>query len=160
MSQYILRRFLQMIPITFGILTLVFSLIHMIPGDPAVQIAGEGARPEDVARALIALGIDAVTTGMAGRKGLPDEQQLDFARQENRAVYTVDPDFLRIAADFQKRGAFFPGIVYHSQGSRSKRQVIDRPRCGGWCFQSGRHVHLGVISGAQFACLVRRRLPP
>ena len=49
MSQYILRRFLQMIPITFGILTLVFSLIHMIPGDPAVQIAGEGARPEDVA---------------------------------------------------------------------------------------------------------------
>ena len=35
MSQYILRRFLQMIPIAFGILTLVFSLIHMIPGDPA-----------------------------------------------------------------------------------------------------------------------------
>ncbi|HEX3577999.1 MAG TPA: ABC transporter permease, partial [Thermoanaerobaculia bacterium] len=58
MSQYILRRFLQMIPITFGILTLVFSLIHMIPGDPAVQIAGEGARPEDVAAVRKALGLD------------------------------------------------------------------------------------------------------
>src|SRR3954447_11351913 len=58
MSQYILRRFLQMIPITFGILTLVFSLIHMIPGDPAVQIAGEGARPEDVVSVRKALGLD------------------------------------------------------------------------------------------------------
>jgi len=58
MSQYILRRFLQMIPITFGILTLVFSLIHMIPGDPAVQIAGEGARAEDVVAIRKALGLD------------------------------------------------------------------------------------------------------
>src|ERR1041385_717181 len=58
MSQYILRRFLQMIPITFGILTLVFSLIHMIPGDPARQIAGENARAEDVAAVRKALGLD------------------------------------------------------------------------------------------------------
>src|SRR2546427_6734211 len=56
--QYILRRFLQMIPITFGILTLVFSLIHLIPGDPAVQIAGENARPEDVQQVRRALGLD------------------------------------------------------------------------------------------------------
>src|SRR5437899_6852088 len=58
MSQYILRRFLQMIPITFGILTLVFSLIHLIPGDPAGQIAGENARPEDVVAVRKALGLD------------------------------------------------------------------------------------------------------
>ncbi len=58
MSQYILRRLLQMIPITFGILTLVFSLIHLIPGDPAVQIAGENARPEDVREVRKALGLD------------------------------------------------------------------------------------------------------
>src|SRR6266567_2967404 len=58
MSQYIVRRFLQMIPITFGILTLVFSLIHMIPGDPARQIAGENARAEDVAAVRKALGLD------------------------------------------------------------------------------------------------------
>jgi len=47
-----------MIPIAFGILTLVFSLIHLIPGDPAVQIAGEGARPEDVVAIRKALGLD------------------------------------------------------------------------------------------------------
>jgi ABC-type dipeptide/oligopeptide/nickel transport system permease component len=58
MSQYVIRRFLQMIPIAFGILTLVFSLIHMIPGDPALQIAGEGARAEDVQAVRKALGLD------------------------------------------------------------------------------------------------------
>lgn len=58
MTQYIIRRFLQMIPITLGILTLVFSLIHLIPGDPALQIAGEGARPEDVVAVRKALGLD------------------------------------------------------------------------------------------------------
>lgn len=58
MISYIVRRFLQMIPIAFGILTLVFSLIHMIPGDPAVQIAGEGARQEDIVAIRKALGLD------------------------------------------------------------------------------------------------------
>ena len=47
-----------MIPITLGIITLIFSLIHLIPGDPAVQIAGEGARPEDVAQVRKDLGLD------------------------------------------------------------------------------------------------------
>lgn len=58
MTQYLIRRLIQVIPITFGILTLIFSLIHMIPGDPAVQIAGENARPEDVARVRTSLGLD------------------------------------------------------------------------------------------------------
>jgi ABC-type dipeptide/oligopeptide/nickel transport system permease component len=58
MTQYIIRRLLQMIPITLGILTLIFSLIHLIPGDPAVQIAGEGARPEDIQNVRKSLGLD------------------------------------------------------------------------------------------------------
>lgn len=58
MTQYIIRRLIQVIPITFGILTLVFSLIHLIPGDPAIQIAGENARPEDVQRVREELGLN------------------------------------------------------------------------------------------------------
>ena len=58
MTQYIIRRLLQMIPITLGILTLVFSLIHLIPGDPAAAVAGEGARPEDIAQVRATLGLD------------------------------------------------------------------------------------------------------
>lgn len=58
MSQYLIRRLLQIIPITLGILTLIFSLIHMIPGDPAASIAGENARAEDVQRVRSELGLD------------------------------------------------------------------------------------------------------
>src|SRR5713226_6706455 len=58
MTQYIIRRFLQMIPIAFGILTLVFSLIHLISGDPARRIAGENAREEHVQAVRKALGLD------------------------------------------------------------------------------------------------------
>jgi peptide/nickel transport system permease protein len=58
MTQYIIRRLMQTIPITFGILTLVFSLIHLIPGDPAIQIAGENARPQDVQQVRHSLGLD------------------------------------------------------------------------------------------------------
>ena len=58
MTQYIIRRLLQMVPITLGILTLIFSLIHLIPGDPAAQIAGEGARPQDIENVRKSLGLD------------------------------------------------------------------------------------------------------
>lgn len=58
MTGYLLRRLLQIVPVTFGILTLVFSLIHLIPGDPAIQIAGENASPADVAHVRRQLGLD------------------------------------------------------------------------------------------------------
>lgn len=58
MTQYLIRRLIQIIPITLGILTLVFALIHMIPGDPAIQIAGENARPEDVQKIREQLGLN------------------------------------------------------------------------------------------------------
>lgn len=58
MFQYLIRRLIQIVPITFGILTLIFSLIHLIPGDPAIQIAGENARAEDVQRVRESLGLN------------------------------------------------------------------------------------------------------
>lgn len=58
MTGYIIRRLLQVLPITLGIVTLIFALIHLIPGDPAVQIAGEAARPEDVQRVRENLGLN------------------------------------------------------------------------------------------------------
>lgn len=58
MTQYLIRRLLQIIPVTLGILTLIFSLIHLIPGDPARAIAGENARAEDVQRVRAQLGLD------------------------------------------------------------------------------------------------------
>ena len=48
MLRYLIRRLLLTIPVLLGVATLVFSLIHFIPGDPAQAMLGEGASPEDV----------------------------------------------------------------------------------------------------------------
>jgi ABC-type dipeptide/oligopeptide/nickel transport system permease component len=46
------------IPVLLGVATLVFSLIHFIPGDPAQAMLGETAAPEDVALLRARLGLD------------------------------------------------------------------------------------------------------
>ena len=58
MSRYLLRRLLLTIPVLIGVATLVFALIHFIPGDPAQVMLGEGATPEDVAQLRTRLGLD------------------------------------------------------------------------------------------------------
>ncbi len=44
---YLMRRVLWTLPIMLGVLTLVFFLIHMIPGDPVELMLGEQALPAD-----------------------------------------------------------------------------------------------------------------
>ena len=58
MQRYLFRRLLLTIPVLVGVATLVFSLIHFIPGDPAQAMLGEGAAPEDVAQLRARLGLD------------------------------------------------------------------------------------------------------
>jgi peptide/nickel transport system permease protein len=58
MHRYLIRRLLLTIPVLLGVATLVFSLIHLIPGDPAQAMLGEGAAPEDVAQLRERLGLD------------------------------------------------------------------------------------------------------
>jgi peptide/nickel transport system permease protein len=58
MARFLLRRALLTIPVLLGVATLVFSLIHLIPGDPALAMLGEGADPEQVARLRQDLGLD------------------------------------------------------------------------------------------------------
>jgi peptide/nickel transport system permease protein len=56
--RYIIRRILLTIPVLFGVATLVFSLIHLVPGDPAQAMLGDGASPHDVAELRRSLGLD------------------------------------------------------------------------------------------------------
>ena len=58
MHRYLIRRVLLTIPVLVGVATLVFSLIHLIPGDPAQAMLGEGAAHEDVAQLRARLGLD------------------------------------------------------------------------------------------------------
>ena len=58
MLRYLTRRLLLTIPVLLGVATLVFALIHFIPGDPAQAMLGEGATPEDIAQLRTRLGLD------------------------------------------------------------------------------------------------------
>lgn len=80
---------------------------------------------EDVARALVALGLDVLTASGAGRKGFSDNEQLEFAKGDDRVIYSIDSDLLRIAADYLQRAEFFAGVIYHAPLARSKREIID-----------------------------------
>lgn len=57
-GQYIVRRLALMIPVLFGITVVVFSLLQLIPGDPATTILGTQARPDSVAALRHELGLD------------------------------------------------------------------------------------------------------
>ena len=55
---FVARRVLATVPVLLGVATLVFSLIHLIPGDPAQAMLGESASPQDVAELRTRLGLD------------------------------------------------------------------------------------------------------
>lgn len=48
MGVYLARRLVQMIPVLLGVVFLVFLLLHLVPGDPAIIMAGERASPEQL----------------------------------------------------------------------------------------------------------------
>jgi peptide/nickel transport system permease protein len=56
--RFLARRLVLTIPVLFGVATLVFSLIHLIPGDPARAMLGEAATQEDVDQLRTRLGLD------------------------------------------------------------------------------------------------------
>lgn len=55
---YIVRRLIQTIPVVIGVTIVVFLLMHMIPGDAAQIIVGEGAPKEQVERIRDSLGLN------------------------------------------------------------------------------------------------------
>jgi len=58
MIRYISMRLLFAIPALWLIVTMVFMLAHIVPGDPVQQMLGEGARAEDLQQLRHSLGLD------------------------------------------------------------------------------------------------------
>lgn len=58
MIRYISLRVLFVIPALWLIITMVFLLAHIVPGDPVLQMMGEDARIEDLQQLRHSLGLD------------------------------------------------------------------------------------------------------
>jgi len=58
MNPYLLRRLLSTIPVVLTVAVVIFVILRLAPGDPALAIAGEGASPAELARLRAQLGLD------------------------------------------------------------------------------------------------------
>jgi len=56
--KYIIRRFIALLPILFGVITLTFILSRFMPGDPVLAFLGQRFTEEDYLRELHRLGLD------------------------------------------------------------------------------------------------------
>jgi len=81
--------------------------------------------PAAITRGSRSRGVDAKTAQDEAREGHDDEAVLDHAESLGRVVFTRDDDFLRIAAERQRDGCYFRGIIYAHQLRTSHRQCID-----------------------------------
>ena len=58
MLRYTATRLLYMLPVIWLVVSIVFLLIHLVPGDPIQQMLGEGATSADLEAARHAYGLD------------------------------------------------------------------------------------------------------
>jgi peptide/nickel transport system permease protein len=56
--RYLAGRLAWMLPVVWLVVSVVFLLIHLVPGDPILQMLGEGAAGADIAAARHAYGLD------------------------------------------------------------------------------------------------------
>ncbi len=58
MLRYLSLRVLYTVPVVWLVVSIVFLLIHLVPGDPILQMLGEGAPATDIQAARHAYGLD------------------------------------------------------------------------------------------------------
>ncbi|HXJ78872.1 MAG TPA: ABC transporter permease [Candidatus Methylomirabilis sp.] len=58
MSQYLARRLMAVIPVLLVVITVIFLMIHLIPGDPAAVMLGPNATADEVAKLRRQMGLD------------------------------------------------------------------------------------------------------
>jgi ABC-type dipeptide/oligopeptide/nickel transport system permease component len=58
MAAFLVRRLALTLPVVWIVATLVFALIHIVPGDPIAQMLGEGAPQPEIQRLRQELGLD------------------------------------------------------------------------------------------------------
>ena len=125
MLQLIIRRLLIMIPVLFLVSLMVFSMILLVPGDPAVTLAGENATQEQIDATRERLGLDDpvivqywrwVSNAVQGDLGT----SLFSSQEVTEAITQRLPATLSLAA-----GAIFLSLLI---GLPAGRAVGDLPR--------------------------------
>ena len=97
--KFLLRRLALVLPSLFGVITLSFFLIHLVPGDPADFVLGEQADPVDRANLRRELGLDQPLLKQYGNY-LLNLAQFDWGR----SAFSRLPVFTEITERFPATG--------------------------------------------------------
>jgi peptide/nickel transport system permease protein len=90
MFAYTIRRILGLIPVLLGISFLVFLVLRLIPGNPAITILGERATPRQVRELEMQLGLDKeLFFDFSGQRNVFDTQYFNFMSQVIRGDFGV-----------------------------------------------------------------------
>ena len=103
MIRYISLRLLFALPALWLIVTMVFLLAHIVPGDPVAQMLGEGARADDLQQLRHALGLDLPIPMQYGRylKGVLHGnlgESFRFQQPVTKVIFEHYPATLELAA--------------------------------------------------------------
>jgi peptide/nickel transport system permease protein len=90
MLNYVVRRLALFVPMAAGMVIVTFSLLLLIPGDPAAVLLGQEASPADIAQLRATLGLDRPWYVRLGRY-FADLLQGDMGRSifQNQAVSEI-----------------------------------------------------------------------
>ena len=58
MASYVIKRLVSLVPVLIGVTILVFSIMHLSPGDPAKIMLGPKATEESIKALNAQLGLD------------------------------------------------------------------------------------------------------
>ena len=100
MSQFLVSRFVSAAIVVFGVTSLVFFLIHFIPGDPVEVMLGESARVADRQSLRHALGLDKPILAQWGDY-LYHMAQLDFGESLHSRQPILDIILARLPATIE-----------------------------------------------------------
>ena len=108
MLKYVLRRILEVIPTTAGIVLLAFALFNIVGGSPAEAILGKNATAEAIATFNHKYGYDKPLIigdwGDAGIKGLFDSQLFNFVGDLAKGDLGYSVEMKEPVVDILKRG--------------------------------------------------------
>ncbi len=109
MNRYIIRRLLQMIPVLFGTIMILYVALYILPGDPVQALIGERTATPEFRQAIIdKYGLDDPLPVRIG-KYIGNLAQLDFGESANtrRPVFDIIKERVPVSARLGLAGLFF-----------------------------------------------------
>ena len=105
MLRYAIKRLLELIPTTFGILVLTFLLFHVVGGAPAEVILGKNATKESIAAFNHKYGYDRpLLVNFTDDRPVWDSQFLNFVGNLAKGNLGISTEYDEPVADILKRG--------------------------------------------------------